>query len=218
MKADISNCELNRYVKVKGHPNWFLALEAHKDEPNGLSEIMQEKILRSEVYNLHNKEVKPDFIRRVIISATKKIDYEMLAKKYGTILIRPIGSFMPLYGNDIVEETFDINFPIEDFAEIVICENDKEAEYKWVKYLKSRFPNKKILTINFFDLRSENEVEKYFSKAKYITFSTTFSRYEWLEKLTKFSSSKKVIGYCHNSENWHKANKINPNIEIVSSI
>lgn len=43
------NGELNRYVKVQGHTNWFLVLEADNDEPNGLSEIMQEKILRSEV-------------------------------------------------------------------------------------------------------------------------------------------------------------------------
>jgi hypothetical protein len=213
-----SNGDLNRYVKVGGHRNWFLVLEADDDEPNGLSEIMQEKILRSEVCALHNPEAKMDFVHRVTLVATKNIDYESLAKKYGTILIRPIGSFMPLYYNEITEETFDTDFPIEEFAEIVICENDQKAEYKWVKYLKSRFPNKKILTINFFDLRSENEVEKYFSKAKYITFSTTFSSYQWFEKLTKFSNGKKIIGYCHSSENWHRANEINPNVEIVSSM
>ena len=213
-----SNGELNRYVKVKEHPNWFLVLEANNEEPNGLSETMQEKILRSEVCALHNPEAKMDFVHRITLVATRAIDYESLAKKYGTILIRPIGSFMPLYYNEITEETFDTDFPIEEFAEIVICENDQKAEYKWVEYLKSRFPNKKILTINFFDLRSENEVEKYFSKAKYITFSTTFSRYQWFEKLTKFSSGKKIIGYCHSSENWKRAKEINPNVEIVSSM
>jgi hypothetical protein len=206
---------LNKYVKVKGHKNWFLVLEADNDEPNGLSEIMQEKILRSEVCALHNPEAKMDFVHRVILVATINIDYESLAKKYGTILIRPIGSYMPIYNNEIIEETFDTNFPIEEFAEIVICENDQKAEYKWVEYLKSRFPNKKILTINFFDLRSEKEVEKYFSKAKYITFSTTFSKYEWFKKLTKYSIGKKIIGYCHNNEKWHIANKINSNVEIV---
>ena len=213
-----SNGELNRYVKVKGHQNWFLVLEADDDEPNGLSETMQEKILRSEVCALHNPEAKMDFVHRVTLVATRGIDYESLAKKYGTILIRPIGSFMPLYYNEITEETFDTDFPIDEFAEIVICENDEKAEYKWVDYLKSRFPKKKILTINFFDLRSENEVEKYFSKAKYITFSTTFSRYQWFEKLTKFSNGKKIIGYCHSPENWERANQINPNVEVVSSM
>jgi hypothetical protein len=214
-----SNGELNRYVKVKGHPNWFLVLEADNDEPNGLSEIMQEKILRSEVCALHNPEDKMDFVHRVTLVATRGIDYEGLAKKYGTILIRPIGSFMPLYYNEITDETFDTDFPIEEFAEIIICENGQKAEYKWVKYLKSRFPNKKILTINFFDLRSENEVEKYFSKAKYITFSTTFSRFNWFEKLSKFAKADhKIIGYCHSPENWQRATEINPNVEIVGSM
>jgi len=212
------NSVLNRYIKVKGHPNWFLVLEADNDEPNGLSEIMQEKILRSEVCQLHNPNAKMDFVHRVKLVATKGIDYESLAKKYGTILIRPIGSFMPLYYNEITEERFDTDFPIEEFAEIVICENDQKAEDKWVEYLQKRFPNKKILTISFFDLRSEIEVEKYFSKAKYITFSTTFSRYDWFEKLTKFSTGKKIIGYCHSKENWERANEINSNIEIVSRI
>lgn len=215
---NIEQSDLNRYVKIKGHPNWFLVLEADSDEPNGLSETMQEKILRSEVCALHNPDAKLDYVHRIKLAATRDIDYESLAKKYGTILIRSIGSYMPLYYNEIIEETFDTIFPIEEFAEIVICENDQKAEYKWVEYLKSRFPNKKILTINFFDLRSENEIEKYFSKAKYITFSTTFSKYEWFEKLTKFSSDKKIIGYCHNSENWKCAIDINPNVEIINKI
>lgn len=210
--------ELNRYVKVKGHSNWFLVLEAGDYEPNGLSEKMQEKILRSEVCALHNPDAKMDFVHRVKLAATRSINYESLAEKYGTILIRPIGSFMLLYNNEIISETFDTDFPIDEFAEIVICENDKKAEYKWVEYLKARFPNKKILTINYFDLRSENEVAKYFDKADYITFSTTFSNYEWFEKLTKFSNGKKIIGYCHNPEKWELANQINPNVEIVGTI
>lgn len=210
--------QLNRYVKIKGHLNWFLVLEADDDEPDGLSEIMQEKILRSEVCALHNPDAKMDFVHRVKLAATRKLDYESLAKKYGTILIRPIGSYMSLYQNEIVAETFDTNFPIEDFAEIVICENDREAEYKWVEYLKNRFPTKKILTINFFDLRSEDEVEKYFSKAKYITFSTTFTRWSWFEKLSKFARHKQVIGYCHSPENWKRALEIHPTVEIVESI
>lgn len=215
----IKNANLNRYVKVEGHSNWFLVLEANSIEPIGLSEKMQEKILRSEVCALHNPNAKMDFVHRVKIAATRLLDYESLANKYGSILIRPIGSFMPLRGNEITDEAFDLDFPIDEFAEIVICENDKDADYKWVEYLKSRFPNKKILTINFFDLRSDDEVEKYFSKAKYITFSTTFTNFDWFEKLSKFSNqSHNIIGYCHVVENWKKAEEINSNVEIVSEI
>ena len=139
---------MNRYVKVKGHENWFLVLESGDYEPDGLSEIMQEKILRSEVCALHDPNAKMDFTHRIILAATRNIDYESLAKKYGVILIRPIGSYMLLSGNEITEEVFDTDFPIDEFGDIVICENDQKAEYKWVEYLKSRFPNQKILTIN----------------------------------------------------------------------
>jgi hypothetical protein len=211
---------MNRYVKVKGHPNWFLVLEADNYEPDGLSEIMQEKILRSEVCQLHHDtpQTRMDFEYRVKVMAIHNLDYESLAKKYGTILIRPIGSFMLLNGNEIIEETFDTDFPVEEFGDIVICENDQKAEYDWVQYLKNRFPNTKIITINYFDLRSENEVKQYFDNAKYITFSTTFTRYEWFEKLTKYSKGKEVIGYCHNKEKWERAIEINPNVEIVLDI
>ena len=206
----------NRYVKVKGHTNWFLVIEASKGEPDNLSAIMQEKILRSEVCQLHNPSNTMDFEHRLKLVATRNLNYVDLANKYGTILVRPIGSFMPLYYNEIVEEKYDTDFPIEEYGEIVICENDNKPEYKWVEYLKNRFPGKKIVTINFFDIRSESDVDKYFQEAKYITFSTTFSRYSWYEKLSKFIKPKhKVIGYCHVEDNWDRALEINSNVEII---
>ncbi len=211
--------KLFRFVKVLGHKNWFLVLEAGQDEPDSFSEIMQEKILRSEVLELHNPNLTMDYAQRITLAATHEIDYQKLANKYGTLLIRPIGSYMPLHGYSITDEIFDTDFPIEEFAEIVICENDNKAEYKWVEYLKKRFPNKKIITINYFDLRSESEVIKYFEKAEYITFSTTFSNYEWYKKLSKFANSThKIIGYCHSKENWNDALEINKNVEIIETI
>ncbi len=212
--------DLNRYVKVEGHNNWFLVLNANTYEPNGLSENMQERILRSQVCGLHHDTPKNrmDFVHRLKIAATRNIDYENLANKYGTILIRPIGSFMPLYGNKITNEVFDNDFPIEEYAEIVICENDEKAEWKWIEYLKNRFPNKKILTINYFDLRSDYDVKRYFEKAKYVTFSTTFSKYDWFEKLTKHITNQKIIGFSHLRDNWKTALEINPNIDIVNDI
>jgi len=209
---------LSRYVKVKGHTNWFLVLEADSKAPDGLNEVMQEIRLNSEVCDVHNPQPRMDFTHRITLAATRNIDYESLAKKYGTILIRPIGSFMLLLHNEITDEKFDTDFPIEDFGEIVICENDQKAENKWIRYLQKNFPNKKIVTINFFDLRSEEVVEKYFSKAEYITFSTTFSNLDWFKKLSKFSGNKKVIGYSHDKEKWVQAKEINPNVEIVSQL
>jgi hypothetical protein len=211
----------NRYVKVEGHPNWFLVLEENQSLPDNFNIVMQEKILRSEVYTLHGGMTidKSDFDRRLKLLACQQIDYQTIANKYGTILIRPTGSYMPLHGNEITEERFDAHFPIDSFSEIVICENDKKAELEWVKKLQKMFPEKAITTINFFDLRSEQEVSEYFKHAKYITFSTTFSKYEWFEKLSRnLNSNHKVIGYCHNEENWKTALEINPNVEIINQL
>lgn len=209
---------MNRYIKIKGHTNWFLLLSAEENESVGLSDIMQEKILRSEVQSLHNPEVK-DYVQRLTLVAARTINYEQLANKYGTILIRPSGSFMTLLDNEIIDEIYGTDFPIDDYAEIVVCENDKSAEYKWIDYLKQRFPNQKITTINYFDLRSEDDITKYFNHAKYITFSTTLTQLDWFEKMIKLVTDKHtIIGYCHIADNWIKATEMYKNIEIVDSI
>lgn len=210
---------MNRYVKIEGYSIWFLVLEPGQSEPEGLSQTMQEKILLSTVCKVHNPTSGPNEVQRLIMAATRDIDYEALANKYGTILIQPVGSFMPLYNNKIVQETYSLDFPIQDYAEIVICENDEKAEYNWVKYLKKRFPDKSITTINFFSLRSEEHVREYFSKAEYITFSTTFTDLSWFEKLTRYATeSHHIIGYCHDSGMWEKALQINQNVEIINNI
>jgi hypothetical protein len=216
----VNSMPLNRYVKVEGHTNWFLVLQPNEYEPNNLSVNMQERILRSQVCRLHHDTPanRMELKHRIIMAATRDIDYEKIASKYGTILIRPIGSYMPLYHNKITEEVFDKDFPIDDYAEIVICENDETSEYKWTEYLKKRFPHTKILTINYFDLRSDYDVERYFSKAKYVTFSTTFSNYDWFKKLSRHIGNKNVIGFCHIKENWDEALIINPNVEVVKEI
>jgi hypothetical protein len=207
---------MNKYVKVKGHTNWFLVLSENDFEPEGLSENMQEKILRTEVVRMHDPKEELGWRERLVMAATREIDYEALSKKYGTILIRPIGSFMPLRGNEITHEVYDKNFPIEEFGEIVICENDQRPEWNWVKYLKKTYPDKKIVTINYFDLRSEHEIKQYFDNAKLITFSTTFSDLGWFTKLTKLmNSGHQVIGHCHDTEKWESALKINPSVKIV---
>lgn len=217
--------KFRRYVKIKGHRNWFLVLNRGEKLPFNFGIDMQEKILRSEVYTIHggHKIDTTDWEKRVTLAATRKIDYESLAEKYGTIIIRPIGSFMLLKGEEITEERFDSNFndtyfPVDNdlFTEVVICENDKNAEHGLINYLQSRFPNKTISTINFFDLRSEKEVNEIFKKATYITFSTTFSNFDWFKKLSNnLSENHKVIGFCHDKEKWQEALKINKNVEII---
>ncbi len=81
---------MNRYVKIKGHPNWFLVMEPGDYKSENFSENMKEQILRAEVSQLHNPNAKMDFTHRVVLAATHELDYGELANKYGTILIRVI--------------------------------------------------------------------------------------------------------------------------------
>lgn len=211
---------LNRYVKVVGHTNWFLVLDPSTNEPKNLSEDMREIMIRSELNTLHSPATpdKQDLRQRLIMLGASELNYEKIANKSGTILVRPSGSYMLLVHNEITEEKYDSHFPINEFGEVVICENDKNAEYSWVQYLKQRFPGKKIVTINFFDMKSNVEILEYFKHAEYITFSTTFTNIEWFEKLTELSESRhKIIGWCHDYTRWEYVNKINPGVEIVKS-
>jgi len=212
---------MNKYVKVVGHSNWFLVLEPNVKEPENLSSDMVEIMIRSEISQLHKVDQpdKQDLRHRMIMLGTQELDYEKIVEKYNkSILIRPSGSYMLLVHNEIIAEKYDSHFPIDEYGEVVICENDSKAEYKWVQSLKRRFPNKKIVTINFFDLKSEDVILEYFNHADYITFSTTFSSLEWFEKLTKLAQPRhKIIGWSHDYSKWDSVAIINPNVEIVKT-
>lgn len=158
-----------RFVKVKDklidYNEWFLVLEPNIPEPCGLSERKAEEILRRTVKSLHGGEGSdPSSIVRlqkeILLVATRELDYEKLAAKYGTLLIREIGSFMKLMDDHVItEEYFGESFPTGKIGNIVICENDARCEYAWAKYLIPRFPSEGITTINFFDLRNDQVLE-----------------------------------------------------------
>jgi len=209
---------MNKYVKVVGHTNWFLVIEQGTKEPDNLSAKMGEIRLRSVTDLLNSEPATQDSWQRIQMLALHTRDYESLAAKYGTLLIRPIGSYMTLRGNQITEEKYDAHFPVSNTGQIVICENDLVAESKWVKYLTHRFPDKTIVTINCFNMKSDEEIQLYFKDAEYITFSTTFSNVEWFETMTRLIDNQKVIGYCSDSEKWAEAKIIYPNVEIVGEI
>ena len=102
-----------RYVKIKGHPNWFLVLESGQKLPSNFTSTMQERMVERVVTEgIHKKNNIGDFHRRIEIVNRKPIDYEELANQYGKIAIRPNGSFMTLYSDDeITDEQFsDVEF------------------------------------------------------------------------------------------------------------
>jgi len=211
---------MNRYIKIEGHDYWLLVYNHEIDTlEDNFSENMQEKLIKQHCNDYINDvpDLKKDLYYRMNMVCNMKLRYDESSKKYGTLLIRPIGSYMILRDQKIVDEKYDTCFPIDEYADIVICENDQKAEQFWIDYLKTRFPNTKILTINFFGNKSEEEISRLFKKAKYVTFSTTFTNLEWYEKLkNNIHSNNTVIGYSHDSNRWQDALKIYSNVEIVN--
>lgn len=117
---------------------------------------------------------------------------------------------MLMEGSEILETIYSDDFPIDiQEADILICENSELPEKHWVDYLSKRFPSLKIGVINYFSGRDEDFIFGLTERAKYVTFSTSFTDYGWFEKMLGCTSEdKKIIGYCADSEKWTKANEI----------
>jgi len=167
------------------------------------------------------------FFERFNMAVHTKMNYANILEKYSnlnpTLLIRKIGSFMLLHKDHIIEEDFYMNdFPDDNQeAEIVICENDHQAESEWIKYLSKIYPDKKIRTLNFFSTRSEESLKESLKNVSKITFSTTFTNYDWYEKIIKcMKPEQEIIGYCHNPSKWEHAKEIskNANLQIINKI
>jgi hypothetical protein len=105
--------------------------------------------------------------------------------------------------NEIVQST---DWPTDnEGAEIVVCENDLNAEPQWIVHLQKQYPGKRINVLNNFRNRSLEDVRKHFESAEYITFSTTFTSTDWFELLLdglKGMSNKFLYCFSHNKNAW----------------
>jgi hypothetical protein len=210
---------MNKYVKVKGHSNWFLQIDETDNIDPDFDANMKEKLIRKHVSTIHNEGKTQDFVTRLIHLGINDMNYLKLAKKYGTILVRPSGTFMLLRGSELIEEKYSDSFPVTEYGDVVICENDSSSESFWMDFLRKKFPDKKIVTINFFDLRTDSEISDYFEKAEIVSFSTTFSNLEWFKKLRKnIKDNNKVIGYSHDVAKWDIVDTTGLNIEKIKDI
>lgn len=205
-----------KFVKVEGYDEWYLLLD--KTTRNLENFNFQERITRKVFNGIHQKDElsKGNTISKLIKVACDNIDYDELIKKYGSLLIRSIGSFMPLRGNKIVKKVYSKGFPLnKNKATIFVCENDAEAPYSWLKYLNSHYPDKEIEVINFFDTRDVGYLSEIFQYAEVITFSTTFTNMGWVQKLAKSANKKTpILGYSTNKKGWAKAIKILDGFDI----
>ncbi len=71
--------------------------------------------------------------------------------------------------------------PTEKLADIVVCENDPMAEDWWIEVLKNKYPDKSICVLTRFRERSMQDIETAFKAAGIVSFTTTFSSYDWFE-------------------------------------
>jgi hypothetical protein len=120
---------------------------------------------------------------------------------------------------EVLRTVYAEDFPIDQFATVVVCENDADMPYKWLKYLKERFSGESIEVINYFDTRSDAQVKAYFKRAKYVTFTTTFTTMAWWELLVRnLRENNKVIGHCDDRKGWERALEIYPKVEQVKLV
>jgi len=214
---------MNRYVKIKGYKEWFLVVDEVGGVPSGLSEIMSERLFNKVVGGSHEIEKgnAPTMWDRIVMKAAEGLSYEEVLKKAPyDLLIRESGSYMFLMPDlEIVSDLSRKDFPRRktDYAQVVVCENDAELTDYWRHFFQRRYPGKTLSVINHFRTRSDNEIKKYFEKAEYVVFTTTFTSMDWWELLVRnLQPHNKVEGISANKSGWKKALRVYPNVKDLN--
>jgi len=223
---------MNTYVQVEGFSNqWFRLFKKgdtfdNQQRASNVEKMRRKTILESINNDYNNEYANIDFQQRLsyfldIETGLNKnfLKYEAKVEKFGTLLIREIGSYMLLKGNKITNTIYG-NFYPKEKANIVICENDNECEKFWLDYLKNNYPNKSIATLNNFSHRSIEELQENLTGVELITFSTTLGDTTWFENLLKANTKNiPIIGYFHVKEREETAKdlakKYNQQLTIV---
>ena len=147
-----------------------------------------------------------------VISSPRKPRY-MNPQPGEIYLVRDNGVYMSLTSDmEVLESVYSdsLSFPI--VGDVVICENDPENQHieRWESYFKGR----KVHSMNLFNNRPQEEINKAFASTDTIAFHTTFSSLDWWGKLIVgwLSAEKKpkVLGYCHSQTQWEKAMELCP--------
>jgi len=214
---------MNKFIKVKGHNCWFLVVNEETTGVEKLGEDSHEKILRRETQRIFNDEDKRGDLTQRLQMLTdlhiSGVDYLGFHRKYKTdVLVRESGSWMTLTESDIVTSVkYSAHYPADEYADIIICENDMNPDPTWYAYLRDQYPNKTISTLSFFDLQPEERIRDIFSKATHITFSTTFTNYEWYKKMVYCTNEDHIItGYCCDDSSWDEALDICPAVDVIT--
>ena len=201
---------MKKYVQISGYGDqWFWLIESIDDIDDDTTDELQEKmeaVVKSDLYTDGSKtNLKLDWLARVSAVQANPVDYSSMFLKYGPIVVREIGSFMLYDSNSVVNTIMADKFPSKNSsADIVVCENDYHPEMPWIVYLNRLFPDQCINVLNLFRTRKNLSVEL---NVKYITFYTTFTNYDWFERildtiLENGWTGKKIIGHCVDRDRW----------------
>ena len=208
---------MNRYIRIEGYPEWFLYHEKGKVLDSKMIDILKKRLYRKNVEGLHSYEKEfneQSYYQKQISHA---IDITTFYSKEFDLLIRDSGTMMTYTGQNIVNEYIGNFMPFELGFDLVICENDADADYKLKRCIKNKYPNIKIKVINFFDTRNIYEIKANFDYAKYVTFSTTFNDFAWFSNLVMcLNKSNEVFGYCDDTEKWNTALKLCPSMQLIN--
>lgn len=208
---------MKKFVKLKSiqrgdYEGWFLELSKPSMDFDDI-ESLNKTMVEYEFHRGLNDPNQLNSISRLNLLAGNPINYNELVTKYGTIYIRQIGSWM-CGGTDtiVTAQVYVDSWPTNNkFAEIVVCENDFEAENRWMSFLDYQFSGKQVNVLNTFRHRTLTDVCGHFKFAKYITFTTTFSNYDWFELLLDGvgeMSNKTVIGHTYDLDKWEEIKEL----------
>lgn len=96
--------------------------------------------------------------------------------------------------------------PTDKKADIIVCENDPVAEDWWIELLKKKYPDYSICVLTRFSEREHKDIAAHFENAKIISFTTSFSSFEWFDKLVDSIGSHnlrdKIIFGNNYGQNW----------------
>jgi len=205
---------MNKFVKIAGYEGWFLVMESRMDVEDmlKLNTRMGQSIVTNYLRADNDKSLEYACLEtkaKFVMQGKAVVNYNEFFYKYGTILIREIGSWMLPNNKFQITETYlseHFSWPVDSKSNIIICENDFEPEQWWVNYLSNRFPNESISTLNCFSQRTIDDLKDNLDYPKFITFTTTFSKLEWFENLINtiqyYSGRTLIVHWKGTDEVW----------------
>lgn len=206
---------MNKYIKTKDCDFWRLYWDSTTEDPKTdyddrrlkqnwkdytSDDPIKSMMAKTQIKYVHNG-VLQRFLGKPLINYAEKV------QEFGGIAINDLGGWCPIKDSEITELIYSDSEPSLSKANLVICENDKETYQEWIEEMKKYDSNP--ITLFWFGSRSQEEINGLLSDAKYVTFITTFTTFEWFIKMLKAAPKDSIIiGKCVDDIKWKDAELI----------